>query len=967
MNIGRLLEWIKEREAIRLRREAGVPPPWTDDPIFRHWNFCNVRREHDRITRWIATNWRDSHADDPDLWFAMTVARLINWPDTMAELGYPVPWNREHFLSVPRARGARGDKVWGDAYNISNGGKSEPKVEHVAGVLDPMWARRERLRPKPDDSLLGWHARLMQHDGMGSFMAAQVVADMKYVPPLIEARDWMTFAASGPGSRRGLNRILGRPVKASWREDDWRAAIRKLHAYMTPELQRIGIEQLHAQDLQNCLCEFDKMERVRLNEGKPKRRFISGETSNAVSGRLSSGRGLKTKAAPSSSRHEIIHAAAIAYAASGLPVFPCKSSDKRPLVRGGFKSATTDASVINVWWRRWPDALIGVPTGKGFDVLDLDVKDGRDGFTAVPDWQRLSPIIARTRSGGAHLYFRTDGTVRCTSNKIAAGVDTRGVGGYVIVPPSTGYTWLHGEPDFTALPPWPSKLRLPKIGDSAENNGATTNTISAVAKKYAGEGLPPSERADIEKIEAALAVIPADNYDTWFRVGAALQNELGDGGFSLFKRWSKKSAKYDPEECKVKWQEVAPITDINVGTIFRFADQADSGWRARHEQKAGGEQPKADTKKPYGSRASAAGIVIVRASEIKMRSKNWLWEGHLLRGAQELLTGIPGLGKSQVQMSYVASVTNRVPWPDGTVMEPHNVVMLTAEDKLEDEIIPRLVAAGADLDRVHILKYIKVDKKRRQFLLSEDLEQLGRDVARIGDVALVTLDPITAYMGGKMDSHKATEVRSQLGPLKDFAERTNVAVSTITHPAKSTNNQAINHFIGSQAFIAAARVGHICVEEVEEDEDGNKQPTGRILFAHAKHNASIKMPTLAYTIKEIIVGVDEQTGATIAAPHVAWEAEPVDITADQAVAAAAHGRGGGGRRQDAQRAAMKFLEDFLKAGPVEQKKVEAAASKRGFSAKQLRTARELLQVVTEKSGFEGAWTWRIPTESELPF
>jgi hypothetical protein len=109
---------------------------------------------------------------------------------------------------------------------------------------------------------------------MGGFLAAQVTADMKYVAPLMSARDWMTFAAPGPGSERGLNRVLGRPVKAPWRsEEGWRSALRRLHDAIRPEVERIGLGDLHAQDLQNCLCETDKLMRAQLGEGRPKRKF----------------------------------------------------------------------------------------------------------------------------------------------------------------------------------------------------------------------------------------------------------------------------------------------------------------------------------------------------------------------------------------------------------------------------------------------------------------------------------------------------------------------------------------------------------------------------------------------------------------------------------------------------------------------------------------------------------------------
>jgi hypothetical protein len=275
MEMSHLLYWITEREAIRLRRAARQPAPWTDDQHLRTWSFCNVRREHDRVTRWIAQNWREPHADDPDLFFAMAVARLVNWPDSMAALGYPVPWNREHFIATLTDRAAHGEKVWGEAYNISNAGKSLPKVQVVAGVLDALWAWPKVLRPRQDDSLHSFYARLKDMRGFASFMAAQVVADVKQVEPLRSARDWWTFAAPGPGSKRGLNRVLGRPVDAHWRDDDvWRTAFVRLQEAIAPDLERIGIGRLCGQDLQNCLCEMDKFERVRLGEGKPKRKFV---------------------------------------------------------------------------------------------------------------------------------------------------------------------------------------------------------------------------------------------------------------------------------------------------------------------------------------------------------------------------------------------------------------------------------------------------------------------------------------------------------------------------------------------------------------------------------------------------------------------------------------------------------------------------------------------------------------------
>lgn len=273
----RLLTFARERHRITLKRAQGLPPPWTSDPILQAFRFCSVYRELDRVTIWIRENWRDRNRNDPDLWFAMMVARFVNWPATMEELGYPVPWEPETFLGVMDDRRSRRLKCYGGAYVIradsGTPGRSTAAYQ-VAEMFDPFWARRAELRPRPDDTLCSYHMTLGQLFGLGSFMAAQVVADLKYVPPLASATDWQSFAASGPGSRRGLNRVLGRPVRAPWTEDDWRMELGRLREWFNLRWDDgDAYPALHAQDLQNCLCEFDKMERVRLGEGRPRAKF----------------------------------------------------------------------------------------------------------------------------------------------------------------------------------------------------------------------------------------------------------------------------------------------------------------------------------------------------------------------------------------------------------------------------------------------------------------------------------------------------------------------------------------------------------------------------------------------------------------------------------------------------------------------------------------------------------------------
>lgn len=272
MQTDELVYWLIERETIRAKKESGQQKPWTEDPILRKFRFCNYRRELDAVTRWVHENWLVPNATDPDVWFAMVVARFFNLPSSLNDLGYPVPWNPEHCREVMLDRAARGLKNYNAAYMIRS--TSGSKTEHlIKDVFTPLWQSRELLRPKRGDTLTSYHFVLGQFYGLGSFLTGQVIADIKHVEPLRSASDWFTFACSGPGSRRGMNRILGYSVTAAWREDDWRLALTRLQGIINPRLVGAGLEELCGQNTQSSLCEIDKYLRIKLGEGRPKQLY----------------------------------------------------------------------------------------------------------------------------------------------------------------------------------------------------------------------------------------------------------------------------------------------------------------------------------------------------------------------------------------------------------------------------------------------------------------------------------------------------------------------------------------------------------------------------------------------------------------------------------------------------------------------------------------------------------------------
>jgi hypothetical protein len=193
----------------------------------------------------------------------------------MEELGYPIPWKPSRYAAVMARRREAKEKVFSHAYTIRPGRGYETTYEYqVAEVFGPMWEARTKF-PHKVKTLHGVAEWLQQFEGMGEFMAAQVVADIKYTPRFGQTQmsDWETYVSPGPGSRRGLARVCGLPFDYRWPADDWYRAFFKLKEKIDPLVERAHMPPIHAQDLQNCLCEFDKLCRLRNGEGSVRARY----------------------------------------------------------------------------------------------------------------------------------------------------------------------------------------------------------------------------------------------------------------------------------------------------------------------------------------------------------------------------------------------------------------------------------------------------------------------------------------------------------------------------------------------------------------------------------------------------------------------------------------------------------------------------------------------------------------------
>ena len=360
-------------------------------------------------------------------------------------------------------------------------------------------------------------------------------------------------------------------------------------------------------------------------------------------------------------------------------------------------------------------------------------------------------------------------------------------------------------------------------------------------------------------------------------------------------------------------------------------------------------------------------LVSRRLSEVQMRAIEWVWFGRIAVGKHTTLAGEPGIGKSTVLYWIAAAISTGGPWPcgEGTALKG-SVIILSAEDGAEDTIAPRVAAAGGDRSKVHVITATRDDEGNvSSFTLQSDLQALEKLIGEIGDVRLVIIDPISSYLGEKVDGHSNTDIRRVVEPLHEMADRLKVAVLTNTHFAKSgaTNKSRATHrVIGSTAFIALPRVV-LAVTVDPENED-------RRLVLHLKNNIAKPAPGLAFTLVQAKAGDIGEPPVELYASRVDWEPEHVSTTADQAIAGheaklrsdAAEKRPSPDRDE-----AEVFLRDILADGPKAAREVREAAEAAGIKDKPLREARErLVESVQERSNDRRVirgFLWKLKAEA----
>ncbi len=266
--IARFTYWITERESIRLKKEAGESKPFTDDKILQSYRFCNVVRIEDKVSQWLLRNWFQPYFDHPNMIPAIALARHFNKPSSLEAIGFPVVWNSERMKKVLREIMAKGNTVFNAAY-VVRGNDGEDKIESVIDhTVQPLVDQPIKVYMSMEKT---WQA-LCEYRGLGSFMAGQIVADMRWAMKGGWV-DRMTWAPLGPGSTRGMNRLHNRPIEKSMKQDQFSKELQALIKVCKEKLPKPITDRMEAMDFQNCCCEYDKFCRVLDGVGKPKQRY----------------------------------------------------------------------------------------------------------------------------------------------------------------------------------------------------------------------------------------------------------------------------------------------------------------------------------------------------------------------------------------------------------------------------------------------------------------------------------------------------------------------------------------------------------------------------------------------------------------------------------------------------------------------------------------------------------------------
>ncbi len=365
-----------------------------------------------------------------------------------------------------------------------------------------------------------------------------------------------------------------------------------------------------------------------------------------------------------------------------------------------------------------------------------------------------------------------------------------------------------------------------------------------------------------------------------------------------------------------------------------------------------------------------------RLSTVTPRPVRWLVPGYIPRGKLMLWAGPGGLSKSILSLDTTACLTTGRPCfgLDYDAPPPGDVLLVSCEDGVEDTIVPRLIAAGADLNRVEHVRGIRApDGKILPFNL-EYLRQVEGKLASNPNIRFMVIDPAGAFIGPRINENKDAELRSLLDPLADLVGRYDVTGGLIKHTGKAAHTQAVNKVLGSVAWVNAVR----CAYMIAQDEDDSSLT----LFLPMKFNVAKRPPGRTYRLLNLppdaglillkgYVGIPAADRQELAAQllRIEWVGD-TDIDPNSLGSKT-------GQRTGKVDAAAEWLAEFLAEYAYPSHEIDAAAIAAGITKENVWRAKSKLKEKglrnSNRGGFGGVWwsgigdpqTWTLRPEPAL--
>lgn len=441
------------------------------------------------------------------------------------------------------------------------------------------------------------------------------------------------------------------------------------------------------------------------------------------------------------------------YAGLGIPVFPLNPRSKQPATTHGCKDATTELDKVRGYWTVQPDLNIGLATGNGFFVVDLDVDEdkGVNGYELLRDWERETgkklpeTWTAITGRGGYHLFYRDNSTVR-NSVGVRDGVDVRGEGGYIVAPPSVHpngrrYEWETAPEDMPA----------------AQANGAVFDFILPPApEKKASFSLPDS-------------IPEGERTQTLFRLVSSLQAKgLSDEAIRAAVRAQNEACCQPPLTEKELEQEVFPAI-------------------GRYEK---GTAPyAADIQRRQAERKQTVAPKILTLSTAEEHPAEWLIPEYIPLNQITCLVGDGGSGKTSIWCDIAASISAGkpsilragIPFVENSG-PPGRVLFLSSEDSVESVLIGKLRRSGANMENI---SYVPLEDEG--FSEIKFGSQVLEDMIREYRPRLGIFDPVQSFVPGNADMAKRNAMRSCMNPMLRIAQKYGTTFLFVVHTNKLAN------------------------------------------------------------------------------------------------------------------------------------------------------------------------------------